>query len=274
MPQGGVIRIDAENVDTIPEQISNAQNGNNAKYIKISILDQGVGISEDVLPQVFDPYFTSKKLWNIKGLGLGLTVTYSIIKKHGGFIEIASQPDTGTTVNIYLPASDRQIAPQKTEAPKAVPISRKILYMDDEEMLRNVTRDMLESLGYTVEVAGNGEEAIQLYSRAKQTDRPFGTVILDLTIKGGMGSKETIRRLKEFDPEIRAIVASGFSDDPVMANFRQHGFFAALHKPYQLRDLDNILGGQGKEPANNAFAPAKKMRNVFLQGNQEIFRMD
>jgi CheY-like chemotaxis protein len=117
--------------------------------------------------------------------------------------------------------------------------------MDDEEMLRNVTRSMLESLGYEVETACNGEEAIALYTTAKGAGRPFGAVIMDLTIKGGLGGKETIKRLREFDPDIRAIVASGYSTDPVMANFRAHGFLDALHKPYQLQDLENSLEGIG-----------------------------
>lgn len=245
MPQGGVIRIEVENVDTVPGQSSNALSGQDAKYVKIAIRDQGVGIPGNILPQVFDPYFTSKGVKHVKGLGLGLTVTYSIVKKHGGFTEIVSQPDTGTTVTIYLPASERQIVPHRPALPAVIPISRKILVMDDEEMLRNVVCDMLERLGYEVEVAANGEEAIQLYTRAKKTGQPFGTVILDLTVKGGMGGKETLRRLKEFDPEVRAIVASGYSVDQILANFKQHGFLAVLQKPYQQRDLDKILDAQG-----------------------------
>ncbi|MDW7773670.1 MAG: response regulator [Desulfobulbaceae bacterium] len=118
---------------------------------------------------------------------------------------------------------------------------KKILFMDDEEMLRNVTRSMLESLGYEVATACNGEEAIELYTAAKGAGLPFGAVIMDLTIKGGLGGAETIKRLKEIDPDIRAIVASGYSYDPVMANFRKHGFLNAVNKPYQLQDLEKSL---------------------------------
>lgn len=242
MPQGGVIQIRAENVDSIPVSLQGLID-RKAKYVKLSILDQGQGIPREVLPKVFDPYFTSKNLWDKKGLGLGLAVTYSILKKHGGFIDIASLLGAGTTVSIYLPASDRQIVRQESWTPKAPSVYKKILFMDDEEMLRNVTGSMLESLGYEVATACNGEEAIHLYTTAKEAGQPFGAVILDLTIKGGRGGRDTIKRLKELDPDIRAIVASGYSNDPVMANFRKYGFLDALNKPYQLRDLKKSLEG-------------------------------
>lgn len=244
MLQGGVIRICAENVNSIPESLE-VLNDREAKFVKVSIQDQGVGIPSEVLTQVFDPYFTSKNLWNKKGLGLGLTVTYSILKKHGGAIDIASRPGAGTTVSMYLPASDRQIIETQESRPLKAPAGKKILIIDDEEMLRNVTRSMLDSLGYEVETACNGEEAFALYTTAKEAGRPFGAVIMDLTIKGGMGGRETIKRLRELDPDIKAIVASGSANDPVMANFRKHGFLAALHKPYQLQDLKKSLEGIG-----------------------------
>ncbi|MHB8789721.1 MAG: two-component system sensor histidine kinase NtrB [Desulfobulbaceae bacterium] len=240
MLQGGLIRIRAENVDSIPENLD-IMNNPETKFVKVSIQDQGVGIPWEVLTQVFDPYFTSKDLWNKKGLGLGLTVTYSILKKHGGAIDIASRPGAGTTVSMYLPASDRQIIDTRESRPRKPPAVKKILFMDDEEMLRNVTQSMLESLGYEVETACNGEEAIELYTTAKEAGLPFGAVILDLTIKGGLGGKETIKRLRELDPDIRAIVASGYSNDPVMADFSKHGFLDALNKPYQLQDLEKSL---------------------------------
>lgn len=241
MPQGGVIRIHAENVDFIPGNLE-VLNDREAKFVKVTIQDQGVGIPPEVLTQVFDPYFTSKNLWNTKGLGLGLTVTYSILKKHGGAIDIASRQDAGTTVSLYLPASDRQVVTQEARPGKAPSVNKKILVMDDEIMLRNITRKMLENLGYEIETACNGEEAIQLYANAKQAGLPFGVVILDLTIKGGLGGTETIKRLKEIDPDLRAIVASGYSNDPVMADCRKYGFLDILHKPYQMSDLAKSVG--------------------------------
>ena len=243
MLQGGMIRIHAENIDTTNEKSWKFLGTQAVKYVKILIQDQGVGISRDILSQVFDPYFTTKNFENEKGLGMGLTVAYSIIKKHGGAIHIASQLGTGTTVTMYLHASNRQIVIGEPEVQKAAKVSQKVLVMDDEEMLRIVTRALLENLGYEVEVACNGEEAIQLYSSAKKAGPPFGAVILDLTIKGGMGGRETVKRLRKIDPNLKAIVTSGYSSDPVLANYKQYGFFDVLHKPYQLKDIEKSLGG-------------------------------
>jgi PAS domain S-box-containing protein len=241
MPRGGMIGVCAENVDSILTEKPAFQGNQDVKYIKIAIHDEGVGISEDILPQVFDPYFSSKERGQEKGMGLGLSVSYSVIKKHGGFIDIASESDTGTTVYIYLPASNKQIVALEDKARSGVLLNKKILVMDDEEMLRKLTRDVLEMLGYEVEVASDGEEAIQKYLNAQRVDAPFGAVILDLTIKGGMGGQETIKRLHEINPDIIAIVASGYANDPVMSNFKDYGFRDALHKPYQLKDLQNSL---------------------------------
>jgi CheY-like chemotaxis protein len=241
MPQGGVIRIRADNVDSLPGKSRKFLNGQTMKYVKVSIEDGGQGIAKDILPQVFDPYFTSKNTWQKKGLGLGLTVSYSIIKKHGGIIDIASKQNIGTTVSIYLPANAKQLVPQESKPPRVFPLNKKILLMDDEEMLRKVSGNLLEALGYEVELAGDGEEAIQIYVKAQQAGSPFGAVILDLTVKGGMGGKETIRRLKELDPEVRAIVVSGYADDPIMSNCEAYGFLVALPKPFQLKDLQEIL---------------------------------
>jgi PAS domain S-box-containing protein len=244
MPEGGMIRIYAENADFIPGKDLEAMKDSDVKYVKITIQDQGAGIPAEILPQVFDPYFTSKQVYHKKGLGLGLTVTYSIIQKHGGSIDIASQENTGTTVTIFLPASEGQIIPQEPEPEiwKAPLVARKILFMDDDEMMRKMTSKMLESLDYEVEVACNGEEAIQLYTKAMRSDRPFGAVMLDLTIKGGMGGRETIKKLLELDPDIRAIVSSGYSNDPVMSNFRQYGFLGILPKPFRVSDLKKSIG--------------------------------
>ncbi len=177
-----------------------------------------------------------------KGLGLGLAIAYSIVKRHGGTIDIASRQNVGTTVSICLPAADKEIVAQESKPRKVLPFNRKILVMDDEELLRDVTRNILERLGYEAEVACDGEEAIQMFSKAKESGSPFGLVILDLTIKGGMGGKETIKRLKELDPDVKAIVASGYSTDPVMANFKEYGFADALQKPYLISDLKKSLG--------------------------------
>ena len=243
MPQGGVIRIRAENYDAISGKNRELPHDLKGKYVRVSIQDSGVGIPWEILTKVFDPYFSSKEMGKKKGLGLGLTVTHSIIKRHGGAIEIASRQDIGTTVSLYLPASDKQIVAPVSTPRKALPVIKKILVMDDEELIRIINRDMLQRLGYEAEVACGGEEAVQMYAEARRAGSPFGAVILDLTIKGGMGGRETMERLRGLDPDIRAIVASGYANDPVMANFREYGFLDVLHKPYQLRDLEKSLGG-------------------------------
>jgi PAS domain S-box-containing protein len=242
MPLGGMVRLRAKNIDPAPGKQSKIPGGQEAKLVRITIEDSGVGIPKNVLSQVFDPYFSSKKMGREKGLGLGLALTFSILKKHGGSIDIASRQNVGTKVSIQLPAYDKEIVAPKAKPLKTPLRDKKILVMDDEELLRKITRDMLERLGYEAAVACDGEEAIQLFSKAKEAGSPFGLVILDLTIKGGMGGKETIERLKVLDPDIKAIVASGYSSDPVLTNFQEYGFVDALQKPYQLRDLEKALG--------------------------------
>ncbi|MCB2180517.1 MAG: response regulator [Desulfobulbaceae bacterium] len=251
IPTGGVLRVRAENVDSIPGKNRELSGDQEAKYVKVSIQDQGVGIPGDILPQVFDPYFSSKEMGQEKGMGLGLTVAYSILKKHGGAIDITSQPNIGTTVSMYLPAIDMPTLSVETRTEITPLANNRILVMDDEDLIRMVTRNMLETLDYDVEVACDGEEAVELYLQAQLEGSPFGAVILDLTIKGGMGGRETIKRLKEMDPHVRAIVVSGYSNDPVMANFEEYGFLDALHKPYLLEDLDRSLRAAACACGNN-----------------------
>ena len=209
------------------------------KYVKISIKDQGPGVVEENLSKVFDPYFSTKEMGTQKGMGLGLAVAYSIVKKHGGSITIESQPGAGTDIHIYLPASDfglgiadfgvkrdlkteeepsaerDQVDEQSTINNQQSPIQR-VLVMDDEEMVRDVSAAMLSNLGYEVEGAIDGVEAIEMYKKAKESREPFDAVILDLTNNVGMGGVEAIKNLHEIDPEIRAIVATGYSLDPVV----------------------------------------------------------
>jgi two-component system, cell cycle sensor histidine kinase and response regulator CckA len=205
------------------------------KYIKISIKDQGVGILEKHLLHIFDPYFTTKH----EGNGLGLATTYSIIQKHNGHITVESQVGVGTTIHIYLPSSDRAV-PDKEEV-KLIKGQGRILVMDDEASLRKVVGIMLEKLGYESKFAKDGAEAIGMYKRAKEAEKSYAAVILDLTIPGGMGGKETIKYLLEIDPAIKAIVSSGYSDDPVLANFQEYGFKGIMSKPFEFRSLGKVL---------------------------------
>ena len=234
MPRGGIIKVSAENTAVDVEQGLPLKEGN---YIKISIEDQGIGIPEEHLQKIFDPYFTSKQ----KGSGLGLATAYSIVKRHDGYVQVESELGVGTTFNIYLPASSEEILMEKELRERIHAGKGKILVMDDEEIIRDVTGEMIEVLGYEVEFAKDGAEAIELYKKAKESAQPFEAIIMDLTIPGGMGGKETIQELIEIDPEIRAIVSSGYSNDPIMADYRKYGFCGVIAKPYKIKELGEIL---------------------------------
>ncbi|MFC1839750.1 PAS domain S-box protein [Thermodesulfobacteriota bacterium] len=232
MPEGGTIQVAAENL-IIENRYSLPINP--GRYIKISITDHGVGIAEKYLSKVFDPYFTTKQ----EGNGLGLATTYSIIKKHNGHITVESQVGVGTTFHIYLPASDK-IVPEKEDV-KLIKGQGRILVMDDEASLRKMVERMLGNLGYESEFAQDGAEAIRMFKEAKEGGKPYDAVILDLTIPGGMGGKEVIKKLLEIDPELKAIVSSGYSDDPVLANFQDYGFKGMMPKPFESLSLGKVL---------------------------------
>lgn len=234
MPTGGSIHIVVKNINNEENAIPLLLPG---KYVLINIEDTGKGISEEYIKKIFDPYFTTKQ----KGNGLGLAASFSIVKKHGGIIKVQSKPGEGTVFSIYLPASEKNISTASQEESILHTGSGSILVMDDDEIIRTMSESMLSTLGYSVELAVNGEEALAKYAQAMASGRVFDGVILDLTIKGGMGGKETIAKLIELDPGVMAIVSSGYSDDPVMANFHEYGFQAALAKPFPLARLSEIL---------------------------------
>lgn len=232
MPEGGIILITAENL--LPEKINDIP-VSPGRYIHISIKDHGVGIAEKNLSNIFDPYFTTKK----EGSGIGLAVAYSIIKKHYGHISVDSSLGVGTTFHIYLPASGKEI-PLKEE-PTLLTGAGKILVMDDDEFLREMMGEMLNMLGYEADFAENGAEAIELFNKARESGKPHDAVVLDLTIPGSMGGKDVIKILLGIDPEIKAIVFSGYSDDPVMSNFREYGFKGMMPKPFDSNALGKVL---------------------------------
>lgn len=233
MPDGGTIHIRAENAVAGSESHHPLTDG---MYVKISIKDEGTGIPEDHIGKIFDPYFTTKP----SGTGLGLSTSYSIVKNHNGYITVESRPGSGTTFFIYLPAS-REKALHRSRTEGAVPGKGRVLLMDDEEIVRTVAGIMLRDLGYDAEFARDGREAIETYKRAKASDRPFDAVIIDLTIPGGMGGKETIQKLTVLDPAVKAIVSSGYSNDPIMAEFKRYGFRGVVEKPYTLEELSQVL---------------------------------
>ena len=234
MPEGGTINIKAENVTVTTEDNLSLQDGN---YIKVTLKDQGTGVSEEHLSKIFDSYFTTKQ----QGSGLGLATTYSIIKRHDGHITVESEINIGTTFHIYLPASSKQVKEKEAVKEESAIITGKILVMDDEQDLRNVISEMLTLFGNEVEVASDGGETIELYKEAMDSGKPFDVVILDLTIPGGMGCKETITKLLEIDPDAKAIVSSGYTDDLILSNFWEYGFKGNLSKPYNLENLIEVL---------------------------------
>ena len=234
MPEGGIIEIKAENITITSADLLPLKKG---KYIKIIFEDHGIGISAHHLDKIFDPYFTTKA----KGSGLGLTSAYSIIKNHGGLITVESELGVGTTFYIYLPASEKTAVKKESETGKTLFGKGKILIMDDEEFIRKVAGEMLKSLGYSVEFAIDGSEAIELYKKALKSAEPFAAVIMDLTIPGGMGGKEAIRELLKIDPEVKAIVSSGYSNDPIMSDCKKYGFVDFIAKPYKISELGKML---------------------------------
>jgi two-component system, cell cycle sensor histidine kinase and response regulator CckA len=234
MPQGGAIHIRAENVKISEKSQTPLKAG---LFVKVSIQDQGVGIPPEHLDKVFDPFFTTKR----RGTGLGLSTVYTIIKNHDGHITVESTLDGGATFIIYLPASRKKGPLPKAKSLKLSFGRGKILLMDDEEMILEVSSAMLKRLGYDVTVAQDGAEAIDYFREATRAGEPFDAVILDLTVPGGLGAKESIGDLQQINPQAKFIVSSGFSDDPLLTNFQHYGFSGFMPKPYNLTQLSALM---------------------------------
>ena len=237
MPTGGRVKIQARNV--LAKAINLPAEMRKGSYVEIAIGDEGIGIHEQHLVRIFDPYFTTKE----KGSGLGLATAYAIIRNHGGLIRVKSKPGEGTTFFVYLPAlaSGRgPESPQPAGTASAVRTGR-VLLMDDEKIIRDVAGEMIQALGHAVERAERGEDAIEMFRMAKQAGKPFDVVILDLTIRGGMGGADTLRKLLEIDPGVKAVVSSGYSDDSSLFEPGKRGFVSSLKKPYTIEGLQAIL---------------------------------
>ena len=231
MPEGGAIVIKTENLELTETKKIPLEKG---KYVKITVRDTGVGISNDNIPKIFDPFFTTKQ----KGSGLGLATVFSIIKKHKGFIYSESELGKGTAFYIYLPASlEVQKSKQKREEEKISQDKGKVLIMDDKSFIRKAAQRALDLFGYDVHGAEDGEEAIKLYKEAKDDGKPFDVVILDLTVPGAMGGLKALKELRKIDPKVKAIVSSGYSDDPVMSDHVKYGFNEIIKKPYEYHEL-------------------------------------
>lgn len=234
MPNGGVITIRCKNIKLMDNEIISLPAG---KYVSMAIKDQGCGISKDNLLKIFDPYFTTKET----GSGLGLASAYSIVKKHNGHIIVKSKVSKGSIFQIYLPACDAVPLEIEEVTSHIVYGNHKILVMDDEVDIRNILQDMLNYLGYKVELSSDGLSALGLYKKALLSGDPFDAVIMDLTIPGGMGGEETIKHLLKLDPKVKAIVSSGYSSGDVISSFRDYGFKGAINKPYTIEELSNEL---------------------------------
>ena len=233
MPRGGNLEVGIINVPAgaappvLPPE----------KYVRLSIRDQGNGIEPCHLPHIFDPFFTTKK----EGSGLGLATSYSIVKKHGGHIEVASTSDQGTTFYVFLPAASDEISVVETEQPAFHKGKGRILLLDDEEFMLDLLSIWLKEMGYEVATAKEGGEAISLAGEAAGTDKQFFAAILDLTIPGGRGGKDIVSELLGLDPTLKVVASSGYSEDPVISNPAAYGFTTRLIKPYRKDGLIGVL---------------------------------
>jgi two-component system cell cycle sensor histidine kinase/response regulator CckA len=234
MPQGGNIAVGVENVVTAdPDDATQTAR----QYVRISVRDSGTGIAPEDRKRVFDPYFSTKP----SGSGLGLATAYSVTRKHGGFLDCESTPGEGSTFSIYLPASERTPSRAEPVAPVSETGSGRILVMDDDDGVRSMTRKLLAMAGYETAGATTGSDAVSAYAEAQAAGNGFAAVIMDLTVSGGDGGKEAIVKLLKVDKNARAIVASGYSDDPVLADYRRYGFVGMLAKPFRFEDLVQVV---------------------------------
>lgn len=245
MQRSGTIYISARNTQLGPQAGKPGIQLAPGRYINISVQDYGSGIVADVLPKIFDPYFSTKTKGTQKGMGLGLAITNSIIEKHGGCTSVQSQENAGATFTLYLPAhreSSRYLRSEKP--PNTLGTTRglqRILIIDDEPMILDLCRQMLERMGYSSDTAIDGAAAVAMYKAALLADNPFDAVIIDLVLKGGTSGLQVMLDLIEIDPMLKAIVCSGYSDDPVMVHFTKYGFVDALAKPYTQKDLARTI---------------------------------
>jgi len=242
MPEGGLIKIAIHNEEVLPESARPLRVG---KYLRLEIADRGLGIREEHLQRIFDPYFTTKQ----SGSGLGLATVYSIVRRHQGHVDVESDLGRGTTFMIWLPAVVEIVPPEPEATANIVNMTGRVLFMDDEDTIRTVACTLLERLGFTPEAVPDGAAAVASYAEALLRPDAYRLVIMDLTVPGGMGGLEAMEELRKIDPHVRAIVSSGYSSDPVLSNYRAHGFRGMVPKPYKLTDLARTIRGVLEEKA-------------------------
>lgn len=236
MPRGGIVRVSARNLEIDANSGLLIRPG---RYVKVQVADNGGGIENRLVTKIFDPYFTTKST----GTGLGLSISYSVVKKHGGLLHLEHTSADGSTFTFYLPAIDSEPpVPEPTLENEIFSFNhQRVLVMDDEAAIRDLTSELLGTLGYKVTTVPDGAEALKKYKLAMRTGETFQAVILDATIRGGMGGVATMERLRDLDPNVTAIICSGYSDDAALAEFLTYGFRAALPKPFTRHELANVL---------------------------------
>ena len=233
MPNGGAAAVSVENV-ILSDSYCNLPSG---PYLKISVSDEGEGISRENLPRIFDPFFSTKE----SGRGLGLAICHSILRRHGGTVEAFSTPGRGTSIQCFLPAHSESIRQDGVSTGESRIDHGRVLLMDDDEMVRLSLMQLLERLGYGVAAAAHGEEAVTLFREAADSGKPFSAVILDLSVSCGWGGERTVRELRKLDPDVPAFVASGYIDSSIIVHPETYGFTAALQKPFRKAALAEIL---------------------------------
>jgi two-component system cell cycle sensor histidine kinase/response regulator CckA len=234
MPRGGEIEIAAQNITFMKNEHPPLAEG---RYVRLTVIDRGIGIPRENISRIFDPFFTTKT----KGHGLGLATCYSIIKRHGGCIEVESELGKGSTFHVFLPAAAETAATTAAEKPASHRGTGTILVMDDEGVIRDTFGIMLKSFGYSVTATKNGAEALDFFKTETAAGRKLSAMIFDLTIAGGTGGKETVKKIRKIDTSVPVFVASGYADDPVMAQPAKYGFTASICKPFTVAELAGVL---------------------------------
>lgn len=252
MPVGGVVRLELRAVEVGVDEVAKLPAG---KYVLLSVSDSGPGIAAAELKRVFEPYYSTKQ----GNSGLGLAVVRSIVHRHGGHIDVESTPGSGTCFHIWLPTAAGEPAAPEVELAVVAQSGRRVLVMDDEEIIRAVAVEALNQAGHRAEAAADGAEAVRRYRAAREAGQPFDVVVLDLTVPGGMGGEQAARELLKIDPMARLIVSSGYSSNPVMGKFREHGFCAVVPKPYELDCLLRAVeqasaSSDGRAPASGVYS--------------------
>ena len=240
MPDGGIITVKASNMEIEDRVLSDTASTlplAPGKYVKVTVQDEGGGIPARDLERIFDPYFSTKP----NGSGLGLTTAFSIVKKHGGHMTARSAVGKGSRFVFYLPASPQEEDEESGAEDELIPGTSRVLVMDDDEVVRTVVIRLLARNGYRVESAFHGREAIEKYRSAMEEGDPFDVVIMDLTVAGGMGGKDAVKGILEEDPDAKVIVFSGYSNDPVLANYREYGFSGVISKPFSIEEFSRIV---------------------------------